>query len=191
MNTRPKKTAEEMRKYKREWAREHSGLKGRPKNNKNQNTDKTHCIRGHEFTAENTHTKPNVKGRQCRECRRLAAKETFFLDNKKIRERARAKWSVNPDSPEKRKRKSLNKIGWTPELFEACVKEQEGTCAICKKVLTFEKKMSGSKGCADHEHSKPPKPRGVLCATCNLGIGQLQDSAEVLESALAYIRKYE
>ena len=40
------------------------------------NLRKTHCIRGHEFTPENTYWRPNRKGkykpsRQCRECRRI------------------------------------------------------------------------------------------------------------------------
>lgn len=43
-------------------------LKGRAKNG---NTKKTHCIRGHEFTHENTYTKPNGK-RQCRQCKKDA-----------------------------------------------------------------------------------------------------------------------
>lgn len=60
------------RSCKRLWAQEHTGLKGRPKNNKNQNTDKTHCIRGHEFTSENTYYKG--KNRICRICHRADQK---------------------------------------------------------------------------------------------------------------------
>jgi hypothetical protein len=30
----------------------------------------THCLRGHEFTPENTYTKPNTNKRECRECMR-------------------------------------------------------------------------------------------------------------------------
>lgn len=31
---------------------------------------KTHCKRGHEFTAENTYIRPNKEGKDCRACRR-------------------------------------------------------------------------------------------------------------------------
>jgi hypothetical protein len=42
-----KKTPEEMRKYKLGWYHAHKELSGE---HKKQNTDKTHCIRGHELS---------------------------------------------------------------------------------------------------------------------------------------------
>jgi len=42
----------------------------------NQNKDKTECIRGHEFTPENTLVEPNG-GRHCRTCRRDNARESY------------------------------------------------------------------------------------------------------------------
>ena len=35
------------------------------------NARKTHCIRGHKFTDENTYTPPNTEWRQCRVCNKL------------------------------------------------------------------------------------------------------------------------
>src|ERR1019366_8413913 len=126
-----------------------------------------------------------------------ATRHAYYVSHPGAPERIRehslkyyTKWATKPDAPEKHRRKRLNKIGWTPELFDERIKEQEGTCAICKKDLTFEKKVSGSRACADHEHSNPPKPRGVLCANCNLGIGHLQDSVSIMRAAIAYIEKY-
>jgi len=81
-----------------------------------------------------------------------------------------------------------NKIGWTSEAFEFAMKEQNGRCSICDRVLTFD--GSKSTACADHEHSVPPKPRGILCGQCNLGIGNLQDNPEVMRAAIAYVEKY-
>jgi hypothetical protein len=43
------------------------------------NAGKTHCQHGHEFTAENTYTRP--RGRMCRECHRLRS----------LRDRARSR----------------------------------------------------------------------------------------------------
>src|SRR5271157_5959108 len=75
---RHKKTADEMRKYKRNWARAHTGLQGLPKNCKNQNTDKTHCIRGHELSGDNLvikNTSDGERHRICRTCRNADARQ--------------------------------------------------------------------------------------------------------------------
>lgn len=37
------------------------------------NAAKTHCVRGHEFTAENTYLRPDRPGRNCRACRKRAS----------------------------------------------------------------------------------------------------------------------
>lgn len=42
--------------------------------------------------------------------------------------------------------------------------------------------------CYDHDHTTMAF-RGVLCRACNRSIGQLGDTAEGLEKALAYLRK--
>jgi hypothetical protein len=40
---------------------------------RNQNTGKTHCVHGHEFTKENTFIEK--KGRRCRECNKIALRK--------------------------------------------------------------------------------------------------------------------
>lgn len=44
-------------------------------------------------------------------------------------------------------------------------------------------------GCIDHDH-KTGAIRGVICHKCNRGIGYLNDSIEILKSALAYLIKH-
>lgn len=39
----------------------------------NHQRAKTHCVRGHEFTPENTYIQPGLTRRQCRACNRAAA----------------------------------------------------------------------------------------------------------------------
>lgn len=70
--------------------------------------------------------------------------------------------------------------GITVELYDALFRRQQGKCAIC---LEPPKK---SRLCVDHCHSTG-KIRGLLCRTCNVGIGLLQDSEVILRRATGYL----
>lgn len=136
----------------------------------------TYCKRGHEFTEETIYV---YNGHRC--CKICKAKTA------KIRRDL-----VVGDARAKAFRKSnLRKTGWTIDLFNASMEEQQGLCAICGKVLTLQKRTGGDRACADHEHTAPPKPRGILCGSCNMGLGIFQDSALILENAITYLNKYE
>lgn len=64
---------------------------------------------------------------------------------------------------------------------------QNGCCAICKCKLCKEHGKSNS--CqADHDH-KTSVFRGLLCRSCNWGLGHFADSPERLISATAYLGK--
>ncbi len=89
------------------------------------------------------------------------------------------------------------KYGVTLEEYEAKLAEQNGLCAICNREETRITRPNAKKyfnGEAprlslDHDHATG-KVRGLLCYKCNIGIGQLQDSVENLESAIAYLKKW-
>lgn len=67
------------------------------------------------------------------------------------------------------------------ELFQ----KQNGCCAICgDHQSTLSKKLR-----VDHCHKTGPV-RGLLCATCNSGIGMLKDDVKVLEKAISYLNKF-
>lgn len=85
---------------------------------------------------------------------------------------------------------TLKVKGWTQERFEEKRKEQNDECAICSVRMTLEDKISKTRACADHEHTVPPKPRGLLCGACNIGLGAFQDRVEMLEKAAEYLRKW-
>lgn len=61
---------------------------------------------------------------------------------------------------------------------------QGHVCAICK---TFPASKHISKLDVDHCHTTG-RIRGLLCRTCNAGIGQLKDSIPNLEAAIQYLR---
>lgn len=58
---------------------------------------------------------------------------------------------------------------------------EQGGCAICARPIAEDRCH------VDHCHDTGAV-RGILCATCNLGIGGLRDSPELAERAVSYLR---
>lgn len=90
----------------------------------------------------------------------------------------------------RRKEKRLRRIisvetiyGLTEERYFEKIKEQGNLCAICGK------KDEGRVLCVDHDH-KTGQVRGLLCNNCNVGLGNLKDDIQILQSAIGYLHKY-
>lgn len=79
-------------------------------------------------------------------------------------------------------KKKLRKYGLTPELFETLWNKQSGKCAVCETEL----KRGPLTNAIDHDHCTN-QIRGILCAPCNLGIGNFKDSITLLEKAKQYL----
>ena len=82
--------------------------------------------------------------------------------------------------------------GITADEYAAILREQGGGCAICGKPP----EENGRDLAVDHDHSCCPGKRscgkcvrGLLCVTCNPGIGYFKDSTELLLAAVAYLRR--
>lgn len=136
------------------------------------NAAKTHCPRGHEYTAENTLA---VKGgRWCRTCR-----------NQQSRDRMRI--VLNRRGPEYSRAKNLARYGLTIASYEALVKEQNGLCMICRKVPTMGR---GKRLYVDHCH-KTGRVRGLLCNRCNSAIGLFDEDPARMRWASNYILEAE
>jgi hypothetical protein len=74
------------------------------------------------------------------------------------------------------------KFGISVEEYIKMSDAQGNRCAICGvHQVELERKMA-----VDHSH-KTGKIRGLLCIHCNLGIGHLQDSVDVLKKAQKYL----
>ncbi len=56
----------------------------------------------------------------------------------------------------------------------------DSVCEICNEV----KKLA-----LDHNHKPPYEFRGWLCSKCNTGMGKLNDSIELLQKAIDYLKK--
>jgi len=73
------------------------------------------------------------------------------------------------------------KYGITPADLDAMVDAQGARCAICYDGLRAAHMV------VDHDHDTGAV-RGILCRSCNGGIGLLKDSPDILRSALTYLR---
>lgn len=77
------------------------------------------------------------------------------------------------------------KYGLTPEAWKSLLERQDGVCAICKRPESSPNKKNLS---VDHCHTTG-KIRGLLCNTCNRGIGLLKDSTALLSAAIEYLKR--
>ena len=125
------------------------------------------------------------------------------LDPEKDRERRRIWLRNNPEkgkqynSRGKAKMKAKDPLGvrirqfksdiWklyrlTIEEFDRMLIAQSGRCLICGWGMT-----ALNEPCVDHDH-ETGRIRGLLCATCNGGLGQFFDSVELLAKAIEYLK---
>jgi protein-arginine kinase activator protein McsA len=66
------------------------------------------------------------------------------------------------------------------------LEEQNNSCAICGiNGEELKRKLS-----VDHNH-ETNQVRGLLCNSCNLGLGQFKDSVVFLSCAIEYLERYD
>ena len=66
------------------------------------------------------------------------------------------------------------------EDYEKLAAKAKGCCQICGK-------KSKRRLDVDHDHVTK-RVRGLLCNSCNIGIGKLKHSVEILEAAIQYLK---
>lgn len=76
--------------------------------------------------------------------------------------------------------KLLKKYNITEAEWDAFFTMQEGRCAVCQVDLVT------VKACVDHNHVTG-EVRGLLCNTCNQGLGYFSDDPDRLLMAAAYL----
>lgn len=81
--------------------------------------------------------------------------------------------------------RSAAKYGLTGDQFWDIVKAQQWSCAICK--CEFE--PGGTRMNVDHNHDTADV-RGILCSSCNTGLGMFKDSPDIIDAALAYLEEH-
>jgi len=81
------------------------------------------------------------------------------------------------------RRRALAVQGTTPEERDQRIKSQDGKCAICIRPFRSSRDIH-----TDHDH-KTGQFRGLLCTTCNLGLGVIEkESKQWLTKAMRYLQ---
>lgn len=132
----------------------------------------------------------------CKKCGEIKSLE-FFTKEKKCLDGVRPiclKCYRVTKTTYRRKNKSIIKnanlkyyYGITFEYYEFMLNKQQGKCAICQnfpKSLTKNGKLKDL--AVDHDH-KTGKVRGLLCTSCNRGLGNFYDNKDLLIKAIEYI----
>lgn len=109
-------------------------------------------------------------------------KKYYEGNREKELERNRRYYLENREAKLARHRATVlkSRYGITEEEFLQMVSDRDGKCDICGVVYT--KTLN-----VDHCHDKG-HVRGLLCNNCNRGIGHLQDSIDILERAVKYLK---
>lgn len=86
---------------------------------------------------------------------------------------------------ERYKWRTINNLyGLSKEDFFNLFEKQDGKCALCRKPFPG---LTKNQLHIDHCHTTNTV-RGLLCMTCNVGLGMLGDNIEGLEKALQYLK---
>lgn len=125
------------------------------------------------------------------ECNRCRGRSYYERNTDAVKARTRARYAENRKeimadqrryhsliNPNSRLAFQAKKYGISLDQFFTMVELQGGVCAICSRVP---KRWS-----IDHCHSTG-KVRGLLCTTCNSGLGFFRDDTDVLHTAIGYL----
>jgi len=81
-----------------------------------------------------------------------------------------------------RKRSLKLRYGLTLEQVDEILIKQDHKCAICKIPLAETRRT------IDHDH-KTGKARGILCQTCNAGLGMFKENFGIFTEAIQYLKR--
>ena len=124
--------------------------------------------------------------KECRGCGETLPRSDFYIRangwaSPKCKPCTRAERRKNHD-PEKKKDYDLKRLyGIGLEEYNDMLNAQDGGCFICGK--------QEDTLCVDHDHDTG-EVRGLLCHSCNRGIGLLGDSSDTLIRAAEYLQGY-
>jgi hypothetical protein len=117
---------------------------------------------------------------ECRDCGKIKSKKYRETSAEQRAEYAKKHYSENPYRDKDTQLFRL--YGITLNQFNYLVKLQDDKCAICGTANPGTRKNWN----VDHDHNTG-KVRGLLCWSCNSGIGKLKDDPTLLVKAATYL----
>lgn len=130
-----------------------------------------------------------VRGCRCTACNgwnRRAQAAYRARQESRFRERLApdlAPSAVLHDDPRRNHKARQDATGFTSEYYNDVGAAQGWRCAVCgtpRGTVAFS---------ADHDHATG-QTRGLLCNTCNTGLGMFRDNPELLARAIGYLEAY-
>lgn len=130
----------------------------------------------------------------CSKCKENKPLNLFYKDNRsKLGVQSMCKdcfknWQRTPTGKlTARKAHLVQTYSITLEQYNKLLEQQNYSCAICKTKDEDCYKGSGNNLAVDHCH-ETGKVRGLLCASCNIMLGNAKDKIEILEEAITYLK---
>ena len=142
-------------------------------------------------------TRDGLRG-DCKSCFKARARARYQADSSAAIARVKRWQQANPDrlnayrrrrrlEPEVKRRERAGhlkrKYGITLEAYQTMLVNQGGRCAICRRQPPSDISLH-----VDHDH-QTGKIRGLLCFTCNNALGDFEDDASLLRSAITYVEQ--
>ena len=147
--------------------------------------DKKHCSNNAFFNHLRVFLKKNNTTEDRKKLFKSLNKRYLNTYTKMIKVRKKLLKQVNPkiDRPKTDRDKYLRRTyNITEKDYDNMIKAQSGLCLICENHKNGKHKYFA----VDHCHISG-KVRGLLCNTCNAGIGMLKDSIPNLKRAMKYL----
>ena len=126
------------------------------------------------------------KSSKCKYCYLKSRKDYNVQWRQDNAEHTRAYRKENYDSLKRLELHYLKEYNITLADYDYMYELQDGKCAICESEES--KTPKNGRFCVDHDH-KTGEVRGLLCSSCNRGIGLLQDDFNVVLNAYKYLTK--
>jgi hypothetical protein len=116
--------------------------------------------------------------REYRKKRKVQLKEKGICPNCEKRPAAENRTCCQQCLDDKKLTIKFGTAGPYRQLYADLFEKQQGLCGICLDPM--------KRPVLDHCH-RTMAVRGLLCSKCNIGIGQFNDSPEILQKAIRYV----